>query len=101
MQRGGKPVSSARQSAGGMDEGDAMKITGHQTEHVFRRYDLGNVDALHQRLTSARTKAATVTRLRGTQKQRVAHGQAAGSCTAGACDDGRGRIKPADAGSGG
>jgi hypothetical protein len=64
-------------------------------------YDLGDVDALRQRPTRARTKAATVTRLRDTQKQRVARGQAAGSCTAGACDDGRGRIKPANADPGG
>jgi hypothetical protein len=45
-------------------------------------YDLGDVDALRQRPTRARTKAATVTRLRDTQKQRVARGQAAGSCMA-------------------
>ena len=68
--------------AGGMDEGDAMKITGHHTAHVFRRYDLGDVDALRQRLTRARTRAATVTRLRDTRKQRVAQGEAEGSCTA-------------------
>jgi hypothetical protein len=40
-----------------MDEADAMKITGHQTSHVFRHYDLGNVDALRERLTRARTYA--------------------------------------------
>lgn len=50
--------------AGGMDEADAMKISGHQTAHVFRHYDLGNVDALRTRLAQARTKAATVTRMR-------------------------------------
>ena len=32
--------------AGGMDEADAMKITGHQTAHVFRHYDLGNIEVL-------------------------------------------------------
>jgi integrase len=68
--------------AGGMGEGDAMKITGHQTAHVFRRYDLDDVDALRQRLTRARTQAASVTRLRDTRKQRVARGQVAGCCTA-------------------
>src|SRR4030095_6560688 len=31
--------------AGGMDESDAMKISGWKTTHVFKRYDLGNVDA--------------------------------------------------------
>jgi hypothetical protein len=46
-----------------MDEADCMKITGHQTSHVFRHYDLGNVEALRQRLAAARTKAATLTPL--------------------------------------
>ena len=36
--------------AGGMDEADAMKVTGHQTAHVFRHYDIGNVEALRERL---------------------------------------------------
>jgi hypothetical protein len=54
-----------------MDEADAMKITGHQTAHVFRRYDLGDVEALRQRLTRARKKAATITRLRDSGKQRA------------------------------
>jgi integrase len=49
--------------AGGMDEADCMKITGHQTSHVFRHYDLGNVEALRQRLAAARTKVATLTPL--------------------------------------
>jgi integrase len=40
--------------AGGMDEADAMKITGHTTSQVFRRYDIGDVDALRDRLTHAR-----------------------------------------------
>jgi len=44
--------------AGGMDEADAMKITGHTTTHVFRHYDIGNVDALRERLTRARTAVA-------------------------------------------
>jgi hypothetical protein len=35
--------------AGGLDEADAMKVTGHHTSHVFRRYDLGDTDALRQR----------------------------------------------------
>ena len=70
--------------AGGMDEADAMKITGHQTAHVFRRYDLGEVDALRQRLSRARTKAAIVTQLRGSAKQHATQGTAADSCTAAA-----------------
>jgi integrase len=40
--------------AGGMEEADAMKITGHQTAHVFRHYDIGDVDALRERLARAR-----------------------------------------------
>jgi L-ascorbate metabolism protein UlaG (beta-lactamase superfamily) len=38
--------------AGGMDEADAMKITGHTTSH--RHYDICDVDALRDRLTHAR-----------------------------------------------
>jgi hypothetical protein len=49
--------------AGGLDEADCMKITGHQTHHVFRHYDLGNDEALRQRLAAARTKAASITPL--------------------------------------
>jgi hypothetical protein len=41
-----------------------VRDDGHQTAHVFRHYDLGNVDALRTRLAQARTKAATVTRMR-------------------------------------
>jgi integrase len=68
--------------AGGTDEADAMKITGHQTSHLFKRYDLGDTDALRQRLTRARQHAATLHRLRGNQQQRVAHGRSADDCTA-------------------
>jgi hypothetical protein len=47
--------------AGGMDEADdAMKITGHQTVHMFRHCDIGNVEALRERLVRSR---ATVTQL--------------------------------------
>ena len=37
-----------------MDEADAMKITGHQTAHVFRHYDLGDVNVLRERLARSR-----------------------------------------------
>jgi len=37
-----------------MDEADAMKITGHTTTHVFRHYDIGDVEALRERLARAR-----------------------------------------------
>jgi hypothetical protein len=70
--------------AGGMDEADAMKITGHQTAHVFKHYDLGNVDALRERLTRARKKAATVTRLRDSRNQRAAEARTDDSYTAAA-----------------
>jgi integrase len=40
--------------AGGMEEADAMKITGHTTTHVFRHYDIGDVEALRERLARAR-----------------------------------------------
>jgi hypothetical protein len=73
--------------AGGMDEADAMKITGHQTAHVFRHYDLGNVEALRERLTRARAKAATIGRVDGSWQQRVVRQPAAESCTATAQQD--------------
>ena len=31
-----------------------MKITGHTTTHVFRHYDIGDVEALRERLARAR-----------------------------------------------
>ena len=40
--------------AGGMEEADAMKITDHTTTHVFRHYDVGDVEALRERLARAR-----------------------------------------------
>jgi integrase len=39
--------------AHGMEEADAMKVTGHKTSHVFRHYDLGDVEALRTKLTKA------------------------------------------------
>jgi integrase len=65
--------------AGGMDEADVMRVGGWKSRHVFDHYDLGDVDALRQRLTQARAK---VVRLQGgTQRQRVAQGTAARDCT--------------------
>jgi integrase len=55
--------------AGGLDEGDVMAIGGWKTANVFRHYDLGNVEALRQRMTQARAKVAS---LSGTRRQRVA-----------------------------
>jgi hypothetical protein len=40
-----------------MEEPDAMKITGHQTAHVFRHYDLGDIEVLRKRLANSRTYA--------------------------------------------
>src|SRR5262249_26474527 len=39
---------------GGMDEDDAMKITGHLTHAVFDRYNLGDVEKLRERLALSR-----------------------------------------------
>src|SRR5262249_50301939 len=50
-------------TAGGMPEADVMKIGGWKTAHVFRHYDLGNVDALRQRLAQARATVAALTPL--------------------------------------
>ncbi len=59
-----------------------MKITGHATSHVFRRYDLGDVDALRQRLSTARTKVASLASLRDNAKLRAARTPTVDSCTA-------------------
>ena len=74
--------------AGGMDEGDAMKVTGHQTAHVFRHYDLGDVAALRARLSAARARCnrGTAPWHRWQPLTRSAVGQFLhSSCTAGDC----------------
>ena len=65
--------------AGGMEESDAMKITGHTTAHVFRHYDIGDVETLRDRLSRSRAYAqrlprtgTKVTPLHGREEQRVA-----------------------------
>jgi hypothetical protein len=40
-----------------MEEADVMKITGHKTSSVFRRYDLGDMDALRSRLAATRAES--------------------------------------------
>jgi hypothetical protein len=57
-QAGGYVVHHTRNTAptnlrAGGEETDAMKITGHQPSHVFRHYDLGNVEVLPERLARA------------------------------------------------
>ena len=44
--------------ASGMREGDAMKVTGHPTAHVFRHYDIGDVEALRDKLARRREYVA-------------------------------------------
>jgi integrase len=66
--------------AGGMDEADVMQVGGWKTAHVFRHYDLGNVDALRARMSHARAKVASLTGV-VTRRQRVAEGRAARDCT--------------------
>jgi integrase len=39
--------------ASGMEEADAMKVLGHKTPSIFRRYNLGDTEALRDRLTRA------------------------------------------------
>ena len=63
-----------------MDEADVMKVSGWKTHHVFAHYDLGDVDALRQRMTAARAKVANLSGV-VTRRQRVAQGQAARDCT--------------------
>jgi hypothetical protein len=40
-----------------LEEADVMKITGHKTTAVFRNYDLGDTEALRDRLAAARAEA--------------------------------------------
>lgn len=56
--------------AGGLEEVDAMKVTGHKTAHVFRTYDMGNVERLRAAMDRARTVAAERARFRGRQGRR-------------------------------
>jgi integrase len=44
--------------ASGMTETDAMKVTGHTTAHVFRHYDIGDVDTLRDKLARRREYVA-------------------------------------------
>jgi hypothetical protein len=64
--------------AGGMDEVDAMKITGHKSAHVFRHYDLGDVASLRERLATARAYARNkkVMPLRGNEDASAEQGVA-------------------------
>ncbi len=57
--------------AAGLEEADCMRVTGHQTAHVFRHYDLGDTSALRQRIARARQRA-TVTTLRNRDEQGAA-----------------------------
>jgi integrase len=63
-------TAATNMRAGGMEEADAMKVTGHTTAHVFRHYDIGNVEALRQQMqracdyVDALPKAPSVTPLR-------------------------------------
>jgi integrase len=49
--------------ASGLDESDCMAVTGHKTSHVFRHYDLGDVEALRARLAQARTRVTALQRV--------------------------------------
>jgi hypothetical protein len=42
-----------------MDDTNAMKITGHTTAHVFRHYDIGNVEVLRKKLAGRREYVAS------------------------------------------
>src|SRR5438093_8981168 len=50
--------------AGGMSEGDAMAVGGWKTRAVFDRYDLGDVEALRERLAASRGRRGKVVPLR-------------------------------------
>ena len=51
-----------------MDEADAMEITGHRTAHVFRRYDIGNVEALRERLARSPATVARLTKATASER---------------------------------
>jgi integrase len=51
--------------AGGLDEARTMQVTGHKTVHVFREYNLEDVEKLREELTKARAVAAHRARFRG------------------------------------
>jgi len=50
--------------AGGMSESDCMAVGGWRTRSVFDRYNLGDVEALRERLTTARGRRGQVVPLR-------------------------------------
>ena len=80
---GGITYHSTRNSAatnlraGGMDEADAMKVLGHKTPNIFRRYNLGDTEVLRERLTRANSwvrglpKRRPVVPLRGVAAPRL------------------------------
>jgi integrase len=68
--------------AGGGSVEDAMAVANWKTRHMVGHYNLGNVDALRQRLTRARLQAAAVAQLGDSTEQRGVRRRAPGSCTA-------------------
>ena len=52
-------TSVTNPDASGMEEADAMKISGHTTIRVFRHYDIGDVEALRERFARARDQKRT------------------------------------------
>jgi hypothetical protein len=50
--------------AGGLDEAHTMQVTGHKTAHVFRTYDLGDIERLRAELARARASADQRARFR-------------------------------------
>ena len=65
-----------------MSVDDVMQVGAWKTAHVGRHYDLGNVEALRERLGRARCKVAAVSRLRDRQQPRVSRHKSAASCIA-------------------
>jgi hypothetical protein len=55
----------------GIDRGTAMKITGHQTEHIFERYNMkNNADVKRALIQVGQHKSATVTPIAQTSNAR-------------------------------
>jgi integrase len=51
-------AASTNMRAGGMDEADAMKVTGHKTTHTFRHYEHGQPDVLREKMQAAAAQLA-------------------------------------------